>query len=75
MVIGKQNSSPGIFFFWKTKVACQTSCNFRFFLKLCWNSSFASRGLNVEDVLGGNPFFWVDKGGESKTKVLAGFLT
>ena len=45
------------------------------FLKLCWDSNFASRGLNVEDVSGGNPFFWVDKGGESKTQVLAGFLT
>ena len=48
--------------------------NFVFFLKLCWDSSFASRGLNVEDVSGGNPFF-LDKGGESKIQVLARFLT
>ena len=44
-------------------------------LKLCWDSSFASRGLNVEDVTGGTPFLLVDKGGESKTQVLTGFLT
>ena len=72
---GKQNSSPSILLFWKTKVSCETSCKFSLFLKLCWDSSFASRGLNVEDVSGGNPFWGVDKGGESKTQVLAGFLT